>query len=30
VNPNLPDAIFEFAVPHKARKIKMVPLSAKK
>jgi hypothetical protein len=30
VNPNLPDAIFEFAVPHKARKIKMVPLSTKK
>jgi hypothetical protein len=30
VNPNLPDAIFEFTVPHKARKIKMMPLSAKK
>lgn len=30
VNPNLPDALFEFTVPHKARKIKLVPLSAKK
>jgi hypothetical protein len=30
VNPNLPDAIFEFTAPHKARKIKMVPLSARK
>jgi hypothetical protein len=30
VNPNLPDAIFEFTAPHKARKIKMMLLSAKK
>ena len=30
VNPTLPDALFEFAVPHKAKKVKLVPLSAKK
>jgi hypothetical protein len=30
VNPTLPDALFEFAVPHKARKVKLVPLSSKK
>ncbi len=30
VNPNLPGAIFQFDIPHKARKVKMVPLSAKK
>jgi hypothetical protein len=30
VNPNLPDAIFEFTVPLKARKVKLVPLSGKK
>jgi hypothetical protein len=30
VNPTLPDALFEFAVPHKAKKVKLVPLSVKK
>jgi hypothetical protein len=30
VNPTLPDALFEFAIPHKARKVKLMPLSAKK
>lgn len=30
VNPNLPDAMFTFTVPHRARKIKLVPLTAKK
>jgi hypothetical protein len=29
VNPELPDALFAFTVPHKARKVKLVPLSAK-
>lgn len=30
VNPTLPDALFEFTAPQKAKKIKLVPLSAKK
>jgi hypothetical protein len=30
VNPSLPDALFTFTVPHKARKVKLMPLSAKK
>lgn len=30
VNPTLPDALFEFTVPFKAKKVKLVPLSAKK
>jgi hypothetical protein len=30
VNPNLPDALFEFAAPMKAKKIKLVSLSTKK
>lgn len=30
VNPNLPDALFTFTIPHKARKVKLMPLSAKK
>jgi hypothetical protein len=30
VNPDLPDALFEFNAPPKAKKIKMVPLSQKK
>lgn len=30
VNPQLPDALFNFTIPHKARKVKLVPLSAKK
>ncbi|HXB10212.1 MAG TPA: DUF2092 domain-containing protein [Puia sp.] len=30
VNPNLPDALFEFAVPHKAKRVRMVPMSHKK
>lgn len=30
VNPDLPDAIFEFTPPLKAKKIKMIPLSQKK
>jgi hypothetical protein len=30
VNPTLPDALFEFAVPLKAKKVKLVPLSVKK
>jgi hypothetical protein len=30
VNPDLPDALFEFSAPPKAKKIKMVPLSVKK
>jgi hypothetical protein len=29
VNPELPDALFSFTVPHKARKVKLVPLGAK-
>jgi len=29
VNPELPDALFAFTVPHKARKVKLVPLSSK-
>jgi hypothetical protein len=30
VNPELPDALFTFSVPHRATKIKLMPLSAKK
>lgn len=30
VNPTLPDAMFTFAIPHRAKLIKLVPLSAKK
>jgi hypothetical protein len=30
VNPDLPDALFEFNAPPKAKKIKMIPLSQKK
>jgi len=30
VNPNLPDALFEFAVPHKAKRVRLMPLSHKK
>ena len=30
VNPDLPDAIFEFNAPPKAKKIKMIPISEKK
>jgi hypothetical protein len=30
VNPSLPDALFTFTVPHRARKIKLMPLTAKK
>jgi hypothetical protein len=29
VNPELPDALFAFTAPHKARKVKLVPLSSK-
>ena len=30
INPSLPDALFTFTVPHRARKIKLMPLTAKK
>jgi hypothetical protein len=30
INPNLPDALFTFTIPHKARKVKLMPLSVKK
>jgi len=30
VNPSLPDALFAFTVPHRARKVKLVALSVKK
>ena len=30
VNPNLPDALFTFTIPHRARKVKLLPLTAKK
>lgn len=30
INPGLPDALFTFTVPHRARKVKLVPLTAKK
>ena len=30
VNPNLPDALFEFAVPHKAKRVRLMPLLHKK
>lgn len=30
VNPSLPDALFTFTAPHKARKVKLMPLTAKK
>lgn len=30
VNPNLPDALFDFSIPHKATRVKLVPMSAKK
>ena len=29
VNPTLPDALFDFTIPHKAKKVKLVPLTAK-
>jgi hypothetical protein len=29
VNPNLPDALFTFTVPHKANRVKMMPLARK-
>jgi hypothetical protein len=28
VNPPLPDAIFQFTVPNKARRVRLMPLSA--
>jgi hypothetical protein len=30
INPNLPDALFEFSAPHKAKRIKLVPVNTKK
>jgi hypothetical protein len=30
VNPTLPDAIFDFTIPHKATRVKLVPLTYKK
>ncbi len=30
VNPSLPDALFTFTIPHRARKVKLIPLTAKK
>jgi hypothetical protein len=30
VNPSLPDALFTFTVPHRARKVKLMPLTVKK
>lgn len=30
VNPNLPDALFEFSTPHLAKRIKLVPVKTKK
>ncbi len=30
VNPTLPDALFSFAIPHRAQRIKLVPLTTKK
>jgi len=30
INPSLPDALFTFTVPHRARKVKLMPLTAKK
>jgi hypothetical protein len=30
VNPNLPDALFTFTIPHRAHKVKLMPLTAKK
>jgi hypothetical protein len=30
VNPSLPDALFTFTVPHRARKVKLMPLTTKK
>jgi hypothetical protein len=30
VNPTLPDAMFDFSIPHKAQKVKLMPLTAKK
>jgi hypothetical protein len=30
VNPTLPDAMFDFSIPHKAHKVKLMPLTAKK
>jgi hypothetical protein len=30
VNPTLPDAIFTFSVPHKAQRVKLIPLTHKK
>ena len=30
INPSLPDALFAFTVPHRARKVKLIALSAKK
>jgi hypothetical protein len=30
VNPSLPDALFTFTIPHRARKVKLIPLTSKK
>ena len=30
INPNLPDALFEFSAPHRSKRINLVPLNAKK
>lgn len=30
VNPNLPDALFDFSIPHKATRVKLLPMSSKK
>jgi hypothetical protein len=30
INPSLPDALFTFTVPHRARKVKLMPLTVKK
>lgn len=30
INPSLPDALFSFTVPHRARKVKLMPLTVKK
>jgi len=29
VNPTLPDAMFEFSVPHLAKRVKLVPVNTK-
>jgi hypothetical protein len=30
INPSLPEALFTFTVPHRARKVKLMPLTVKK